>query len=420
MSTVDVEPGDRAEAPVLDLDRPVILHALTFLDEGDDVTVGRRDIDSYCVLPADGARLLRELDRGASPRSVAQWYAETYGQPVDMVEFLAAMDELGFLASAGEVPTSAEPVRWQRLGRAVFSPAAWLVYAALLVAAVAAMSRHHDLLPNYRNLFFTQYITLVILVMFFGQVPFLLLHESFHMFAGRRLGLRSRLGIGRRLYYVVFETSLDGLVMVPRRKRYLPILAGMFADLLVIAVLTLIAAALRRPDGSHALPGAICLALAFGTLMRFFWQFYLYLETDLYQVVVTVTGCVDLQTTARRMVANRVNRLLGRRDRITDESSFHPRDRAVARWYSWLLVVGYGFSLGVVVLAAVPAVIQIFSTVLGRLADDHLTLAGLTDSVVFLLVNLAEFTAFGVVVLRDRRRRRRTATSPSSTDLEER
>ncbi len=99
------------------------------------------------------------------------------------------------------------------------------------------MTRDHALIPQYRNLFFTSYISVISLVLYFGQFPFIVLHETFHALAGRRLGLRTRLGFGRRLYFVVVETTMDGLVSVPRRKRYLPILVGMLADLLVIAVL---------------------------------------------------------------------------------------------------------------------------------------------------------------------------------------
>jgi hypothetical protein len=385
-------------------DRPVRLHQLTFLDEGDEVTVGRADTDSYCVLPADGAALLRELVRGMPPRIAAEWYEQAFGQPVDMDEFLGAMDELGFVAAPGEQMAAAGTVRWQRLGRALFSPVAMAVYVALLAAAAIAMVREPGLTPRYHNLFFTPYVTVVVLVVFVGQFPFILLHEAFHALAGRRLGLRSRMGIGRRLYFVVVETSLDGLVAVPRRKRYLPMLAGMLVDLVAVAVLTLVAALLRRPDGGEPVAGGICLAMAFATLLRFVWQFSFYLQTDLYHVVVTVFGCVDLQKTARRTVANRVNRLLGRRAHLLDEESWHPTDRAVARWYSWLLVIGYAFSIGTLLLAGVPATYHMFSVVLGRLVHGA-GLAGVADSVAFLLVNVLQFAALGYLLLRARRDR---------------
>ena len=395
------------EQTLRDLDRPLALHALAFLDGGDEVTVGRPDIDSYCVLPADGAALLRRLAAGSTPRQAARWYDETYGESVDMAEFLEAMDELGFVADADQPAPSTAPVPWQRLGRLTYSPVAWFGYGVLMVAAAAVMARHHDLLPRTRNLFFTDYATLVMLLAVFGQLPFVLFHESFHALAGRRLGVRSRLRISRRLYFLVAETNLDGLVVVPRGKRYLPILAGMLADLLVIATLTLVAAGLRHADGSQPLAGRVCLALAFLTLLRLIWQFYFFLQTDLYQLAVTALGCVELHRTTNRLLANRVNRLIGRTHRISDESLWHHRDRAVARWYCWLLLAGYLFSVASFLLAILPLLRRLLGGVVTGLASGHgVGWRELADSATFLILSAAQLGIVAIIVLRERRLRR--------------
>lgn len=401
-------PEDGPALPEYDLDRPIALHPLVFLDEGDEVTVGRLDTDSYCVLPADGAALLRELERGVPPQQAADWYQRTYQEQVDIAEFLAALAELDFLAPAGP-STAGHRVPWQRLGRLTFSRPAWLLYGLLLAAATAVMVDHPDLAPQLHHVFFTRYATAVLLLGVFGQFPFVLFHEAFHALAGRRLGLRSRLRIGRRLYMLVAETSLDGLVVVPRRKRYLPILAGMFADLLTIAVLTLIAAALRHPDGGQSLAGGICLALAYLTVLRFCWQLYVFLQTDVYQLIVTVLGCVELHRTACQLVGNRFKRLVGRADRAVDESLWHPRDRAVARWYAWVLVAGYLFSIGTFLIGVLPLVYRLFDTALSRFGRGHRMSADtLADSALFLLVTVAQLVAAAVLMLAERRRRRRS------------
>jgi hypothetical protein len=395
----------------VDPDQPVLLGALTFLDEGDEVTVGRVDIDSYCVLPADGAALLRKLVDGSSPREAADWYLQRYGEPVDVAEFLEAMAELNFLAPA-PVEDASGPVPWQRLGMAVFSRPAWLGYAALLIAAAAVMARHHDLLPRTHHMYFTRYATPVLLLAVFGQFPLVLIHEGFHALAGRRVGVRSRLRISRRLNVLVAETSLDGLVVVPRAKRYLPILAGMLADLIVIAALTVIAAILRHPGGGQSLAGGICLALAYTTLLRLIWQFYFFLQTDLYQLLVTALGCIDLHRTACRVIANRWHQAVRQPHRLHDESEWHSRDRVVARWYCWVLVAGYAISLASFVLAILPLLYHLFATVLSRLSSGrHLDLDALADSVTFLLLTAAQLAAVGYLMLRERRQR---LSSPSA------
>lgn len=385
-----------------DPDRPLAIHPLTFLDEGDDVTVGRPDRNSFAVLPADGAALLRQFQAGLSPRQGKAWYAEQYGEDVDIDEFLAVLDELDLLVRDGDPSGPVTAARWQRLGRAMFTPAAWVCYALIVAGAVAVFFVWPNSVPRYGNLFFTQYLIVLELGIFLGQMPLILIHEAFHALAGRRLGLGSSLHIGRRFYFVVFETALDGLVVMPRPKRYLPILAGMLADVLVLAVLTLVAYGLRD---AAPVTGRLCLSLAFATLLRLTWQLYLFLRTDLYYLAVTVLGCVDLHGAAHGLLRNRLYRLLGRPDRVVDESTWHPRDIAVARWYSWLMTAGYAFLLVVAGVAVVPTTLRMLHIVLSRFHGPQ-SFANIADVTVFLALNVSQFVVAIALALRERRRGR--------------
>ncbi|HWO59178.1 MAG TPA: hypothetical protein VNO31_03930, partial [Umezawaea sp.] len=161
-----------------DLGRPVRLHPLVYLPDGEDVTVGRRDIDSYAVLPPDGAALVRKMEEGLSPADAASWYEKEYGEPVDVADVVEALYELEFVRTADD--DSAEPrrVRWQRTGRALFSAPAWFLYGGVAVWALALMVAHQDLRPTYRNIFYVEYYSLIQATLFVAALPLLLLHES--------------------------------------------------------------------------------------------------------------------------------------------------------------------------------------------------------------------------------------------------
>lgn len=382
---------------------PVALHPLTFLEENGEVTVGRVGTGPYIVLPADGAELLRRLEAGLTQRQVAQWYLRTYGEQADIADFVAGLEEIGFLRGAGEAPDAAAPVRWQRLGKAAFSPVSGVFLVILLATWCALMIRHPVFVPSYRQFIVSRYLTVIELVAFLGQFPLLLLHEAAHVLAGRRLGLRTSLSVSRRLYYIVVVTSMDGLVGVERRKRYLPMLAGILTDLAGCAVLAVIAW-LTMSNGQLTLAGKIALALSMTSVMRILWQFYFYLQTDLYYVAVTILRCVDLQSVARQMLGNGFRRLLRLGHGLADESEWHPRDRAVARWYSWLMLVGYGFSLGSLAVIAVPTVIKMASLCIDALRGGQP--AHEADLAVFFALNVAQIIVLGLVMLRERRRRR--------------
>jgi len=379
------------------------LHRLTMVTEGDDVMIGRPDLGSYAVFPQEGAEALRLLDAGMPMSGVPDWYQQTCGTSLDIDDFLAALDDLKFLRSDGEDEPAEAPVRWQRLGRWTFSWPALVCYAALTVAAVVAMARAPYLRPTYHQIFFTQYLSLIPITLTVAMIPTILLHESFHALAGRRLGLPSTLTIGRRFYYLVAETRLDSLFSVPRRQRYLPFLAGMTADVVLTSALTLIAACLH----DHGFPGwcaGVCLAIAFTCVLRVIWQFMFYLETDLYFVVSHALRCPDLQSAARFYIKTHLWRLLHRPPPRSD-ADWADRDRAIARWYAPLLIIGYGFSLWSLVWAGIPSTVHFVSLIIDRFSGSQNPTSGILDALSFILLNLLQWGLVLYVTVRDRRAR---------------
>ncbi|HJQ01364.1 MAG TPA: PqqD family protein [Jatrophihabitans sp.] len=387
---------------------------LTFLEDGDEVTVGRPDQDEYIVLPADAAALLRQLNDGSSIQDAAAWYARKYGEPIDVHSFVAELGELGFIRRSGEPVTAPAPVRWQRLGTWVFSPISAACYCVLLAGWLVASIRTPRLIPHPANLFYTHYMSVMVSTLFLTQMPLVLLHEAAHTLAARRLGLRSRLSIGRRFYFLVFQTTMNGLVSVPRSKRYVPILAGILFDLAVVAALSLTADFLRSGNGSFGLAARYCLAVAYITSLRLLWQLWFFLQTDIYYLVVTVFSCIDLQGTAKQQLRNRLNKALGRTPKY-DPASWHPRDNSVAQWYSWVILGGYTACLVSLMFAVLPASYRLFANVFRALAQHgHHNTASIVDSAVLLTLTTGELALVAALYLRERKGRP-TAGAPQST-----
>jgi hypothetical protein len=232
----------------------------------------------------------------------------------------------------------------------------------------------------------------------------------FHVLAGRRLGLRSRVRMSTRYYFVVFETVMDGLVAVPRRQRFLPMLAGLLADTLVVALATLAAWALRGPAAempAAATLSGLSLAVAFTTLPRMAWQGYFFLRTDLYYLISTVLGCQDLHGAARQRIRNAANRRLGRAGRRQPDEAFSERDRRVARWYAPLVVLGYSLAGAMMVLVMLPIAWRFLGTALDRALLGGASSTGqLFDAAAILTLNAAQLLLAAVLAIRERRQRR--------------
>jgi len=386
----------------------VEFHPLTFVDEPDGVVVGRSDTQSYAVLPDDGAALLRRLASGMTLEEAARWYHTEFGELVDMTDFLDTLRELGFVREGTDEPARLPPLRLRRLGAWAFSPAAWAGYTALVTACVVMLVTHPRVRPHADNVFFSPSLVAVQVSLALAQVPAVSWHEFFHVLAGRRLGVPTRLSMSRRLYFLVVETDLDGLYSVPRRQRYVPFLAGMLADVLLFSALTLLAG-----SGPSWAAGP-ALAVAYTTLLRLAWQFYLFLRTDLYYVVTTLLGCSALHDATSAYMRTKLTRLPGVRppDR-GDESAWSPRDRLMAPWFALVTVFGVGFLLATAALAVVP-LLWGFVTRLGpQLAHGTAGGAGFWDAIVSLSLFATEFA---LLVLVSRREAARKGTQPRSKE----
>ncbi|MDQ2958682.1 MAG: PqqD family protein [Actinomycetota bacterium] len=335
-------------------EKVILFHRLSFVPEGEDVVVGRVDTGSYAVLPADGAELLQRLSEGMAPQQAADWFEANYDEAVDIDDFLESLADLGFVRSVDDAQPINSAPRLQWLGRLVFSRLAWLVYLAIGVSWLAILASHRDIRPAPSQLFFSDSLLAMQLVIIASQFPTVCLHEGFHVLAGQRLGLASKLSISNRFSFIVVETQSNGLLSLPRRRRYLPFLAGMLADIIVLACLGIAAELTRSPGGALSLGGRICLAVGFTVVSRLLWQFLLYLRTDLYYVIATALNCHDLHEASKAILKNRFWRAIGKTERLWDESQWTQRDLKVGRWYGYFLVLGFATAATMTCFISIP------------------------------------------------------------------
>jgi hypothetical protein len=387
----------------------VRLHPLTYVDDGDEVMVGRPDTGSYGAFPPEGAELLRTLEAGATLESGAHWWHDQTGQTLDVADFVSVLKDLEFVVGDNDVRAELPQVRWQRLGRVLLSPTALVLYAVVAAAGVAAMVLDPSLRPSYRDIFFTSNIALIPLVLALLQMPLVLLHEIFHALAARRLGLPSTLGISRRFYYLVAETRVNSLYSVPRGQRYLPFLAGAMVDAVGVGAFTMLSAAGRHWGAPPWLSG-LALALAFSGILRILWEFLFYLETDFYFVVNTASRCTDLHGAAKYRLRVWRGAILRRPPPPAGEE-WSLRDLAAARWYAPLMIVGYGVSLATLLLVGIPTTVRFWSVVVDRFDGSRpLTIGGAIDTVCFMIISLGQLGLLAYVTIRDLRRRRARAS----------
>lgn len=391
----------------------VSLHPLTFLIEEEGVNIGRYGTDTFAVFPEEGAEIVRRLQEGKTISEVCEWYKATYNEELDIEDFLVTLQELTFIKETADEtdPGETRYLKGQRLSRWLFMPPAYLLYMLIIGGAAWMLWNEPSLLPSRKHIAFSEYSTIVVLGLIIGDMPALFFHEGMHLAAGRRLGLPTKLSVGRRMYMIVFESSMPGIWGVPKNRRYMPFLAGMLADAIFYSVCILVAGWLIRSGGSAWWASFLC-ALAYMTILHFVWQFYFFLQTDIYYVIVNFSGCKNLQQAARTLLRNYWYTMLNAKEKKIDMSQFTDRDRQVAKWYVFLYAGGWLFMAGML-LYMLPVMLGLFGNTYHHLVSG--TSIQRWDAIIFAGLSLLElgFAAYvyGQEIVRRKRARAEVAAN---------
>jgi hypothetical protein len=328
----------------------------------EEVIIGRPDVGTFLALPREAVDVLDDFAAGKTVGEARELYRQRNGEIPDLEDFLALLAEKGFvrvLAEGSEpqgdlgfaAPTAVKKYHFEHIPESVarffFGPFALCAYALVIAAAAWVALRHPALVPGRNALYFEHFQTPKILSVIGFSFFMLFVHEMSHLMAARAVGVPSRLGIGHRLWIVVAETDLTGLWGVPKRRRYLPLVAGSLTDL-VTASLILLSLQAQVNGWLHLPPLAIEMlrAIFFAYVIQLVWQLYFFVRTDLYYVITTYFDCKNLLADTEAFLKNTLARIVPSITRV-DQSHIPAKERRVIQAYSvvWLLGRAVAFSL---------------------------------------------------------------------------
>ncbi|GAA2348834.1 hypothetical protein [Dactylosporangium salmoneum] len=395
------------------------IKALTLVADGDGYVVGSPHTAEYVEVPQLGARIIEWLQEGVDVAECERRASEAAGEPVDVAGFLTTLADEGLFAEAAdEGGGDPGPVPGRRIGAALFHPLAWALYALAAVAAPVLLVAVPALRPSYRDgfPFHTQLLNLVaVSLLGIGAAA---LHEGAHVLAAARHGLRSRLSVTRRLYFVTFQADLTRLWSLPRQARYGPLLAGVAWDLFVLAAALLAEVTLAGALGPLVV--RLLRALVLLQVTALVAQLLVFMRTDVYALLVNATGCKTLWATKGALL----RRYLRRATPADEEhlSGTGAGEIVWARRYLWLYVPGIALALGYLAAFAVPGTLYLIRLCVAPIRAGGLGtaaawagLAALAIAVVPSLLALLGAARSGLRVLRTattRRRVRRSAGTP--------
>ena len=354
------------DPPALSGTSHVQLRPLSITASDDDAfMVGDLARGEFIQVPPIAITVINALQAGQAIADAAARAQQEAGQEVDVAEFVETLIDCGFVAAVNGVPVAGSGpeltdggqigARLARLGRPLFSVPAWGVYAMLFCCSLVVLTAVPWFRPHYGQLFFLSNPVLSIVLLTVITAPVGMLHELAHWLAARLEGVPARVTLSRRYYLVVFQTDLSALWAVPRRRRFGPLLAGMALDVAVIAALLGVRAA-QFFGWWHPQPviARLLAALVLALVISFSLQFIVFLRTDMYAMLITCLGCVNLTRISRLRMARAYRRLSAAEEREFANAS--QRDRNTSRWYCWVQLGGALIAVWNFVVFFVPSV----------------------------------------------------------------
>jgi putative peptide zinc metalloprotease protein len=337
-------------APPLGAGSHVLLRPLSItVSDDDSFMVGDLARGEFIQVPPIAVTVINALGSGQAVADVAAEARREAGQEVDVAEFVQTLIDCGFVAAVDGVPVRSDGPELTnggqlgatvaRLARPLYSAPAWAVYGALFCCCLALLTAVPWFRPHYDQLFFLPGPVLSIVLLTVITAPVSMLHELAHWLGARLEGVPARITLSRRYYLVVLQTDLSALWAVPRRRRFGPLLAGMALDVVVIAALLGLRGA-QFLGWWHPQPilGRLLAALVAALVISMSLQFVVFLRTDIYAVLITGLGCVNLTRISRLRMARAYRRLSSTEEREFAAAS--RRDRDTSRWYCWVQLGG--------------------------------------------------------------------------------
>jgi len=296
-----------------DLQRYFVI-PLSVQREGDLYLVGSADMGDFYQFPDQGVKILDMLRSGDSVTAISSRLA-AIGESVDVEGFVAQLADIGFVypedqkhifAKNNEV--SAKNLRRVfsvdiRIARALFSEPAVACYISVVLYAFFCAVNVPETRVNWLAFYTERNRTALLLCVLALSLIHVALHELGHMLAAARYGIKSRYGLSNRLWNIVAESDITGILSLPKSQRYLPMLAGLLVDTLCVSLLTIATKILLQNGASHFLIQVVQ-ALILEIIIGMTWQFNIFVRTDLYYVLCNYLNHPDLDKDARIYLRN--------------------------------------------------------------------------------------------------------------------
>ncbi|MGM7721180.1 PqqD family protein [Metabacillus sp. Hm71] len=380
-------------------DSVVQMHHLQQRPENEEeVLIGRPDIGQYIILPLIAIDIIALLNEGRTIGEVEKIASDRMGEFVDVLDFtkdLVSEYQLVHQIDGKVVNEKLElkgHFSWisQRTSQFFLNPLTFAFLTAAFVFGLLVCIWNSKYIPVYSDFFLSSSLVSSLAAGMILSWVLLFLHELAHLMASRSVGVPSRIGISHRLVFLVAETDMSNIILLPAKKRYKPIFAGMAVDggMFGIGVLLL----LLHDVGFLALPSAVIMLIKFCNLNALFslaFQLMFFMETDVYYAFTTKFKCKNLLHNSRLYIRKCLN--LMKEHQLEEWEYIDKDEKKIVKGYSWFYLIGVCWAIAFFLFYVLPLTFTFVSDAIVQTFNSEMISWNFFDGIIILLLSLIEF-----------------------------
>jgi putative peptide zinc metalloprotease protein len=350
---------------------------------------------NFIELDENSFRAYKLLNDGNTPEKVSEALKNLYKKTYDVKNFIYELLEIGFISAIDSIPISSvsktkknfaflkkQYVSW------IYSKPFLLLYLTFILLAFFVLLFNPKYLPSYSDFFLFENYIFNLAIFFSVGLVLIFFHELAHLIAGKVVGVDSYFSIGLRLYIPVAETNLTQLWSVPRKKRYLPFLAGMLNDTLLLSLMVFILWFIDLNPNSFLLQisafARLTILLLYYSLI---WQFLLFIRTDIYFAISNFFRCRNLYSDSWNFILNFFLKVFKRKQL---EQNIPQKELKVIKIYAPIMFFSTILALLLFAIFALPIFSFVFIEGINRM------LAGIQGNIMFFVEGLLLTCLIGI------------------------
>jgi putative peptide zinc metalloprotease protein len=377
---------------------------LTVQKYGDVFLVGNADIEEFYQFPEQGLSILNMLKSGATVDDIKIRLEAESSETIDVDDLVEQLLSMEFIypfdqsylfreRAAAMKRTGRSLAIDSRVAKAIFSLPVLACYLVIVGYALTLAVSRPELQINWLAFYTETNRTALFILILFLSIVGMAAHELGHMLAAARYGIRTKYGVSNRLWTIVAQTDLSGIMALPKSQQYLPLFAGILVDVLNISLLTLLVEMLVSYDG-NAFVIQVAQAMVLQLIISIIWQFNIFVKTDIYYVLCTYFSHPDLDKDARNYLRGLVHRFsFGQFGTAAGEAPY--RNLSVLRVFSAIWILGRAFSLSILFFVALPTIAEYFLSAYRSLRAPSTSLWVAYDTGLFAVLSLS-MTSIGI------------------------